>query len=172
MGLRMNNIPADLRGSLADYLWNVPPENAKAFVDLLRKTMTLDQYVSILRNNRLTEYNFSPGSSGDPAKIQKNLDSLGLTSEERSTLLTQHFEELAKYRHYRPDRLASTREEPRPELVSTNCGVVLVCRWALHGADQDHFPCREPACGCAGITCANGLPAACRPRRGSAQQSL
>jgi hypothetical protein len=94
---RMNNIPADLRGSLADYLWNVPPENAKAFVDLLRKTMTVDQYVSILRNNRLTEYNFSPGSSGDPAKIQKNLDSLGLTSEERSTLLTQHFEELAKY---------------------------------------------------------------------------
>jgi hypothetical protein len=94
---RMNNIPADLRGSLGDYLWKVPKEDAKAFVDLLRKTMPMETYMSILRTNSLTEYNFSLSSDNDPRKIQSNLDSLGLTPEERSTLLTQHFKELAKY---------------------------------------------------------------------------
>jgi hypothetical protein len=95
---RMNNIPPDLRGSLVDYVWDVPKENSRAFVDLLRKSMPVEDYMAILKNNSLTEYNFRFDSETDPKAVQKNLDNLGLTPEERSTLLTQHFTEIAKYR--------------------------------------------------------------------------
>jgi len=95
---RMKNIPADLRGSLVDYVWDVPKENSKAFVDLLRKSMPVEDYMAILKNNSLTEYNFRFDSETDPKAVQKNLDNLGITPEERSTLLTQHFTEIAKSR--------------------------------------------------------------------------
>jgi hypothetical protein len=95
---RMNNIPPELRGSLVDYVWRVPKENSKAFVDLLRKSMPMEEYMAILKNNSLTEYNFRFDSETDPKAVQKNLDNLGLTPEERSALLTQHFTDIAKYR--------------------------------------------------------------------------
>jgi hypothetical protein len=95
---RINSIPPDLRSSLGPYVWSVPKENSRAFVDLLRKSMPMEDYVSILKDNSLTEYNFRFDSETDPKVVQKNLDSLGITPEERSILLTQHFTEIAKYR--------------------------------------------------------------------------
>ncbi len=95
---RINNIPPDLRGSLGNYVWSVPKENSKAFVDLLRKSMPMEEYMAILKDNSLTEYHFRFDSETDPKAVQKNLDRLGFTPEERSTLLTQHFAEIAKYR--------------------------------------------------------------------------
>jgi hypothetical protein len=107
----MNNIPPDLRGSLVDYVWRVPKENSKAFVDLLRKSMPMEDYISILKNNSLTEYHFRFDSETDPKDVQKNLDSLGITPEERSTLLTQHFAEIAKYRSMRDKFGMPSREK-------------------------------------------------------------
>jgi hypothetical protein len=95
---RMNNIPPDLRANLVDFVWDVPKENSQAFVDLLRKSMPVEDYMAILKNNSLTEYHFRFDSETDPKAVQKNLDNLGLTPEERSTLLTLHFTEIAKYR--------------------------------------------------------------------------
>ncbi|MCF7674382.1 MAG: hypothetical protein K9N23_16140 [Akkermansiaceae bacterium] len=95
---RMNNIPPDLRASLGAYVWDVPKENSKAFVDLLRKSMPVEEYMAILRKNSLTEYNFSYGSKSDPKNVQKNLDSLGFTPAERSTLMAQFFTEFAQGR--------------------------------------------------------------------------
>ena len=45
----MNDIPPDLRGSLGPYMWDVPKENGEAFVDLLRKTMPMEEYMAILK---------------------------------------------------------------------------------------------------------------------------
>jgi hypothetical protein len=108
---RMNNIPPDLRGSLVGYLWDVPKENGKAFVDLLRKTMPMEEYMAILRNNSLTEYNFSLSNDNDPKSVQKNLESLGVTPEERSTLMVQQFTELAQYRAMRDKGNTPSREK-------------------------------------------------------------
>jgi hypothetical protein len=94
---RMKNVSPDLRGSLGAYVWNVPKADSKAFVDLLRKTMQMEEYVAILKNNSLTAYNFSLSNNNDPKSAQTNLESLGFTPEERSTLLAQHFSELAGY---------------------------------------------------------------------------
>lgn len=93
---RMNNISPELRASLGDYVWSVPKENSKDFIDLLRKSMPVEDYVAILKNNSLTEDHFRFDSETDPKDVQKNLDSLALSPEERAILLTQHFEELAK----------------------------------------------------------------------------
>lgn len=108
---RMNNIPPDLRGSLGGYLWDVPKENGKAFVDLLRKTMPMEEYMAILRSNSLTEYNFSLSNDRDPGSVQRNLDSLGVTPEERSTLMVQQFTELAQYRAMRDKGNTPSREK-------------------------------------------------------------
>jgi hypothetical protein len=108
---RMNNIPPDLRGSLGAYVWDVPKENSKAFVDLLRKTMPMEEYMAILRNNSLTEYNFSLSSDNDPKSVQKNLDSLGFTPEERSALMALHFTELAQCRAMRDKGNTPSREK-------------------------------------------------------------
>jgi hypothetical protein len=108
---RMNNIPPDLRASLVDYVWSVPKENSKAFVDLLRKSMPMEDYMGILKNNSLTEYNFRFDSESDPKVVQKNLDSLGFTPEECSTLMTQHFTEIAKYRAMRDKGNTPSREK-------------------------------------------------------------
>jgi hypothetical protein len=95
---RMSNIPPELRASLGAYVWSVPKENSKAFVDLLRKSMSMEEYMAILKDNNLTEYNFRFDSETDPKVVQKNLDDLGITPEERAILLTQHFADIAKYR--------------------------------------------------------------------------
>jgi hypothetical protein len=108
---RMNNIPPELRGSLGAYLWEVPKENGEAFVDLLRKTMPMEEYMDILRNNSLTEYNFSLSNDNDPKSVQKNLESLGVTPEERSTLMVQQFTELAQYRAMRDKGNTPSREK-------------------------------------------------------------
>jgi hypothetical protein len=98
---RMSNIPPDLRASLGTYVWSAPKENSKAFVELLRKSMPMEDYITILKDNSLTEYNFRFDSDSDPKAVQKNLDSLGFTPEECSTLMTMHFTEIAKSRAMR-----------------------------------------------------------------------
>lgn len=108
---RMNNIPREMRGGLGGYMWEVPKENRAAFVDLLRKTMPMEDYMGILRNNSVTEYNFSLSNDAEPQKVQKNLDSLGVTPEERSTLMVQQFSELAKYRAMRDRGNTPSREK-------------------------------------------------------------
>jgi hypothetical protein len=108
---RMNNIPPDLRASLGAYVWDVPKENSKAFVDLLRKSMPVEEYVSILKGNSLTEYNFRFDSESDPEVVQKNLASLGFTPEEYSALMTQHFAEIAKSRAMRDKFGTPSREK-------------------------------------------------------------
>lgn len=107
---RMNNIPPDMRDTLGSYVWAVPKENSRAFVDLLRKSMPVEEYMAILKDNSLTEYHFRFDSDSDPKVVQKNLDSLGLTPEECSTLMTQHFAEMAKYRAVRDKGNTPSRE--------------------------------------------------------------
>jgi hypothetical protein len=108
---RINNIPPDLRGSLGPYVWSVPKENSKAFVDLLRKSMPMEEYMVILKDNSLTEYNFRFDSDSDPKVVRQNLDSLGLTPEECAILMTQHFAEIAKYRAMREKGNTPSREK-------------------------------------------------------------
>jgi hypothetical protein len=108
---RMSNIPPDLRASLGTYVWSVPKEKSKAFVELLRKSMPMEDYISILKDNSLTEYNFRFDSDSDPKAVQKNLDNLGFTPEECSTLMTQHFAEIAKSRAMRDKFGMPSREK-------------------------------------------------------------
>ena len=108
---RINNIPPDLRGSLGPYVWRVPKENSKAFVDLLRKSMPMEEYMAILKDNSLTEYHFRFDSKSDPKVVLKNLDGLGFTPEECSTLMTQHFTEIAKSRAIRDKGNTPSREK-------------------------------------------------------------
>ena len=108
---RMNNIPPELRSGLGGYMWEVPKGSGQAFVDLLRKTMPMEEYMGILRNNSLTEYNFSLSNDSEPQKVQDNLDRLGVTPEERSTLMVQQFSELAKYRAMRDRGNTPSREK-------------------------------------------------------------
>lgn len=98
---RLNNLPPDLRASVGTYMWDVPKENSKDFVDMLRRSMPMEQYMAILRDNSLTEYNFRFDSKNDPKDIQENMDRLGFSPEERSTLMAQQFAEAAKYRAMR-----------------------------------------------------------------------
>ena len=107
---RMNNIPQDLRASLGAYVWDVPKENSKAFVDLLRKSMPMEEYMAILRKNSLTEKNFSGDSDNEPKNAQ-NLDNLGFTPEERATLLSQDFADFAQYRAMRDKYGMPSREK-------------------------------------------------------------
>lgn len=107
---RMNNIPPDMLDTLGSYVWAVPKENSRAFVDLLRKSMPVEEYMAILKDNSLTEYHFRFDSDSDPKVGQKNLDSLGFTPEECSTLMTQHFAEMAKYRAVRDKGNTPSRE--------------------------------------------------------------
>jgi hypothetical protein len=108
---RMNNIPQDLRASLGAYVWDVPKENSKAFVDLLRESMPMEEYMAILRKNSLTEKNFSGDSDNEPKNAQKNLDNLGFTPEERATLLSQDFADFAQYRAMRDKYGMPSREK-------------------------------------------------------------
>lgn len=108
---RMNNIPPELRASLGAYVWDVPKENSKDFIDLLRKSMPVEEYMAILKKSSLTEKNFSGDSDNEPEDAQKNLDNLGFTPEERATLLAQDFAEFAQYRAMRDKYGMPSREK-------------------------------------------------------------
>ena len=108
---RLNNLPPDLRASVGTYMWDVPKENSKDFVDMLRRSMPMEEYMAILKDNSLTEYNFRFDSKNDPKDIQKNMDRLGFSPEERSTLMAQQFAEIAKYRAMRDRGNAPSREK-------------------------------------------------------------
>lgn len=108
---RMNNIPRDLRAGLGGYMWEVPKENRAAFVDLLRKTMPMEEYMAILRKNSVTEKNFSLSSDTPPQSVQRNLDSLGISPEERSSLMAHEFRDFAEYRAMRDRGNPPSREK-------------------------------------------------------------
>jgi hypothetical protein len=69
----MNNIPPELRAKLGPYVWGVSKENGQAFIDMLRRTMPMEEYVDILRNNSLTERNFGFEIGDDPENARKTL---------------------------------------------------------------------------------------------------
>ena len=108
---RMKNIPPELRSSLGGYMWDVPKGTAQAFVDLLRQTMPMEEYMAILRKNSVTEKNFSLSSDTPPLSVQRNLDSLGISPEERSSLMAHEFRDFAEYRAMRDRGNAPSREK-------------------------------------------------------------
>lgn len=108
---RMKDIPPDLRASLRPYMWDIPKENGKAFIDLLRKTMPMEEYMAILKNNSLTEHNFGLEIGDDPKKVQQNLENLGVSPEERSTLIGLQFATFAQYRAMRDEGNNPSREK-------------------------------------------------------------
>jgi hypothetical protein len=108
---RMNAIPPDLRGSMGPYLWNVPKENGAAFIDMLRRTMPMEEYMALLKNNSLTERNFGLDVGDDPKSARENLENLGISPEERSTLLALQFKELAEYSAMRAQGDVPSREK-------------------------------------------------------------
>ena len=108
---RLNNLPPDLRASVGTYMWDVPKENSKDFIDMLRKSMPMEQYMAILKDNSLTEYIFRFDSKNVPKDIQENMERLGFSPEERSTLMAQHSAEIAKYRAMRDRGNAPSREK-------------------------------------------------------------
>lgn len=107
---RLNKLPPDLRISVGTYMWDVPKENSKDFVDMLRRSMPMEEYMAILKDNSLTD-NFRFDSKNDPKEIQKNMDRLGFSPEERSTLMAQQFAEAAKYRAMRDTGNDPSREK-------------------------------------------------------------
>jgi hypothetical protein len=107
---RLNKLPPDLRISVGTYMWDVPKENSKDFVDILRRSMPMEEYMAILKDNSLTD-NFRFDSKNDPKEIQKNMDRLGFSPEERSTLMAQQFAEAAKYRAMRDTGNDPSREK-------------------------------------------------------------
>jgi hypothetical protein len=108
---RMRNIPPELRGGLGSYMWDVPKGDAQAFVDLLRETMPMEEYMAMLRRNSVTEKNFSLSSDTPPQSVQKNLDSLGISPEERSSLMAHEFRDFAEYRAMRDRGNTPSREK-------------------------------------------------------------
>jgi hypothetical protein len=107
---RLNKLPPDLRASVGTYVWDVPKENSKDFVDMLRRSMPMEQYMAILKDNSLTD-NFRFDSKSDPKNIQENMERLGFSPEERSTLMAQQFAEAAKYRAMRDTGNDPSREK-------------------------------------------------------------
>jgi hypothetical protein len=108
---RIRRISPELRANLGPYMWGVSKENGKVFIDILRKTIPMEEYVNILRNNNLTERNFSFEIGDDPTSAKQNLESLGITPEERSTLLTQQSKEYAEYRAMRDEGNTPSRQK-------------------------------------------------------------
>jgi len=108
---RMKNIPPELRSGLGGYMWDVPKGNAEAFVDLLRQTMPMEEYMGILRKNSLTEKSFNLSNDKNPQSVAKNLDSLGFSPAERSSLMAHEFREFAEYRAMRDRGNPPSREK-------------------------------------------------------------
>jgi hypothetical protein len=97
----MNKIPADLRGRFGDYVDVIPKEKSQLLVDLLRKTMPVEEYMEILRETSVFEYNFRLEYNSDPENAKRILDSFAVTPEERSALLASQFSKFAEYRAMR-----------------------------------------------------------------------
>lgn len=97
----MNNLPPDLRGRFGDYVDVVPKEKRQSLVDLLRKTMPTEEYVALLRETSVFEYNFRSEYDSDPEDAKRSLDSFAVSPEERTALLADQFSEFAEYRAMR-----------------------------------------------------------------------
>ncbi len=112
----MNNFPPDLRGRFGDYVDVVPKEKRQSLVDLLRKTMPTEEYMALLRETSVFEYNFIIEYNSDPEDAKRSLDRFAVTPEERTALLADQFSEFAAYRAMR----ASGGGDPRRDEFDAN----------------------------------------------------
>jgi hypothetical protein len=112
----MNNFPSDLRGRFGDYVDVIPKEKRQPLVDLLRKTMPTEEYMALLRETSVFEYNFRIEYDSDPENAKKSLEKFAVTPEERTALLAEQFSEFAEYRAMR----ASGGGDPRREEFDKN----------------------------------------------------
>ena len=113
---RMSMIPPDLRGRVGAYVDGVPKEKRNLVVDLLRKTMPMEDYMAILRGTDVFDYNFRGEFNSDPEDAKKSLERFAVTAEERSALLANQFSDFAAYRAFR----VSNGGEPRREEFDKN----------------------------------------------------
>jgi hypothetical protein len=80
---RLNAVPPDQRGQMiSQYFKSVAEKDHNAFADMLRRTMPVEQYVGLIKS-KVMPFNYL----NDPAAIQKDLDRIAATPEERSALL-------------------------------------------------------------------------------------
>jgi len=112
----MKNFPPELRGRFGDYVDVVPMEKRKSLVDLLRKTMLTDDYMALLRQTSVFEYNFRSDFDSDPENAKKSLDLFAVSPEERTALLADQFSDFAAYRAMR----ASEGGDPRRNEFDAN----------------------------------------------------
>lgn len=112
----MKNFPPELRGRFGDYVDVVPMEKRKSLVDLLRKTMVTEDYMALLRQTSVFEYNFRSEYDSDPENAKKSLDRYAVTPEERTALLADQFSDFAAYRAMR----ASDGGDPRRNEFDAN----------------------------------------------------
>ena len=112
----MNNFPPDLRGRFGDYVDVIPKEKRQPLVDLLRKTMPTEEYMALLRETSVFEYNFRIEYDSDPENAKKSLEKFAVTPEERAALLAEQFSEFAEYRAMR----SSGGGDPRREEFDKN----------------------------------------------------
>ncbi|MFY7817049.1 MAG: hypothetical protein ACOVRB_01655 [Akkermansiaceae bacterium] len=112
----MKNFPPELRGRFGDYVDVVPMEKRKSLVDLLRKTMLTEDYMALLRQTSVFEYNFRSDYDSDPENAKISLDRYAVTPEERSALLADQFSDFAAYRAMR----ASGGGDPRRNEFDAN----------------------------------------------------
>jgi len=82
-GQRLNAVPPEQRGEmLSRYIKSVTGKDHNAFAETLRRTMTVEQYMGFIKS-KVMPFNYL----NDPVAIQKNLDRLAATPDERSTLM-------------------------------------------------------------------------------------
>ena len=112
----MNNFTPDLRGRFGDYVDVVPKEKRQSLVDLLRKTMPTGEYMAMLRETSVFEFNFRSEYDSDPENAKRSLDSFAVTPEERTALLSDQFSDFAAYRAMR----ASGGGDPRRNEFDAN----------------------------------------------------
>jgi hypothetical protein len=80
---RLNAVPPDQRGEMiSQYIKSVAEKDHNAFADLLRRTMPVEQYMGLIKS-KVMPFNYL----NDPVAIQKNLDRIAATPDERSTLM-------------------------------------------------------------------------------------
>lgn len=80
---RLIAVPPDQRGQMiSQYFKNVAEKDQIAFADMLRRTMPVDQYMGLIKS-KVMPFKYL----NDPAVIQKNLDRIAATPDERSALL-------------------------------------------------------------------------------------
>ncbi len=80
---RLNAVPPDQRGQMiSQYFSSVSEKDQNAFAEMLRRTMPVEQYMGLIKS-KVMPFNYL----SDPAAIQKSLDRIAATPEERSTLM-------------------------------------------------------------------------------------